>query len=372
MPLQINPNKAAEAVDNNPNVNSETEDSEQSMAEQAKIDAEASYTDERRVIISPVRNYSLYRNVNALAIGAPKLVIGSSVNSSRILSSNKKEVERYFPALLGLNPTHQDFMSRVKAWLSNIRFVVTENSPLDITFLYNHYKDYETIAKKEDAINREYDAADKSDIEKIERALKIKINKLNDLESSKCDLGSPRNIEQYLVYRHCLLYTDVAKDIALIGSDPSIRFYIKDEKKEKEREEKLLRARQTAMRNYVELLGDDAKFASVYIQICSNLSYNITQYSLKTKAEKEKITLDYANDRPDKFNKLVGDKNVTTKSFIEMLIARGELSRSEHNQNIYTSDGDFIAANIKEAVVYFNNPDNKAIRTSYENKLKLF
>ena len=55
-----------------------------------------------------------------------------------------------------------------------------------------------------------------------------------------------------------------------------------------------------------------------------------------------------------------------------MLIARGELSRSELNQNIYTSDGDFIAANIKEAVVYFNNPENKDIRTSYENKLKMF
>lgn len=364
------PNAAKPATEN-PEVDNQ-EAKKPSMAEQKQIDDNATYTDERKVIISPVRNYSLYRNVNALALGTPKLVIGSSVTSSRVLSSNKEEVEAYFPALLGLNPTHPNFMSRVKAWLSNIRFVVSDNSALDTTFIYNHYSDYKRIKSIEDDINKEYDDADKVVLDKLENALKRKITRLNDLEASKATLGSPRNIEEYLIYRHCLLYKDVAKDTALLNSDPTIRFYIRDEQKEKEREEKLLRARQTAMRNYVELLGDDAKFNSIYVQCCVSQNFNLTEYGLKTKSEKEKILLDYSNDRPDKFNKLCSDKNVITKSFIEVLIARGELNRSEHNQNIYTSDGEFIAANIKEAVVYFNNPENKDIKISYENKLKMF
>lgn len=353
------------------NVDSQ-EEKKPSMAEQKEIDANAPYTDIRTVTISPVRNYSLYRNVNALALGTPKLVIGSSVTSSKILSSNKDEVEKYFPPLLGVNPTHPSFMQRVKAWLSNIRFIVTDNSELDITFIYNHYSDYEKVVAKEEAINKEYEDTDKVALDRLENALKLKINKLNALEVEKAKYGTPRNVEQYLIYRHCLLYKDVAKDTALINTDPSIRFYIRDEKKEKEREEKLLKARQTAMRNYVEVLGDDKRFNSVYVQCCVNQGYNLNEYSLKTKFEKEKVLLDYSNEKPEKFNKLCGDKFITTKSMIEMLIARGELSRSELNQNIYTSDGDFIAANIKEAVVYFNNPDNKDIRTSYENKLKMF
>lgn len=202
--------------------------------------------------------------------------------------------------------------------------------------------------------------------------MKTKITNLNALEAEKAKYGHPRNVEQYLIYRHCLLYKDVAKDTALINTDPTIRFYIRDEQKEKEREEKLLKARQTAMRNYVEVLGDDTKFNSIYVQCCVNQGFNLTEYSLKTKYEKEKVLLDYSNDKPEKFNKLCSDKFISTKALIEMLIARGELSRSELNQNIYTSDGDFIAANIKEAVVYFNNPENKDIRTSYENKLKMF
>ena len=371
MDIQAPVKTAATAATEATKVNSQ-ENTKHTMAEQKEIDMEKSYVDERKIIISPVRNYSLYRSVNALALGTPKLVIGSSITSSRILSSNKKEVEKFFPPLIGLNPTHPDFMSRVKAWLSNIRFIVTDNSELDTTFIYDHYKDYLTVKAKEDAINKEYDEADKVTLDKLENALKRKISALNDLEASKAELGSPRSVEQYLIYRHRLLYKDVAKDTALINTDPSIRFYIRDEQKEKEREEKLLRARQTAMRNYVEVLGDDSKFNSIYVQACVAQNFNLVEYSLKTKAEKEKILLDYSNERPEKFNKLCGDKNVVTKSFIEVLIARGELNRSELNQNIYTSDGEFIAANVKEAVVYFNNPENKDIRTSYENKLKMF
>lgn len=372
MALQINPNKTTEVGDNNENVEATSEENKKSLAKEQQIQDDAPYTDERSIIISPVRNYSLYRSVNALAIGAPKLVIGSSIHSSQILSSRKEEVEAYFPALLGLNPSHPNFMQRVKMWLSNIRFIVNEKSTLDTTFYYDHYSDYKLVKAKEDAINKMYDEADKSNTEKLENALKRKITEINELEASKCKYGSPRNIEQYLIYRHCMLYKDVAKDINLINTDPSIRFYIRDEQKEKEREEKFLQSRKTAMRNYIECLSSDKKFNSVYVQACVSLGYNITEYSLKTKSEKEKILMDFANDRPDKFNKIIGDKNVETKAFIETLIARGELSRSEHNQNIYTSDGDFIAANIKEAVMYFNNPDNSNIKTVYENKLKLY
>uniref|UniRef100_A0AAU8MHN6 Uncharacterized protein n=1 Tax=Geladintestivirus 1 TaxID=3233133 RepID=A0AAU8MHN6_9CAUD len=368
--MNINPQKIAIATNNQVNSELNKEEEEKTLVEEKTIDMEAPYIDERKVTISPVQNYSNYRKVNALALGMATLVIGSSVNSSRILSSNKDEVEAYFPQLLGLNPTHPNFMSRVKSWLSNIRFIVNENTPLDTTFHYNHYKDYLEIKKKENAINEEFDNKDKSDIGKLKEAIKRKISQINALEASKAKLGSPRNIEEYLIYRHCLLYPDVAKDVALIHTDASIRFYIKDEIKEKEREEKLIRSRQQAMRNYVELLANDNKFNSIYVHICSDKHYNVTEYLLKTRFEKEKIIMDMLNERPDKFNKYCADRHIETKAFIETLIARGELSQSEHNQNIYTSDGEFIAGNLKEAVAYFNNPDNKDIRTMYENKIK--
>ena len=60
------------------------------------------------------------------------------------------------------------------------------------------------------------------------------------------------------------------------------------------------------------------------------------------------------------------------KSFIETLISRGELVRSEFNQQISTADGSFVGSNMNEAIAWFENPKNSDIRTAYENKLKLF
>ena len=46
---------------------------------------------------------------------------------------------------------------------------------------------------------------DMSDSE-LKEALNIKISKLHDMESKKYAVGSPLDINQYLIYRHCLLY----------------------------------------------------------------------------------------------------------------------------------------------------------------------
>ena len=306
-------------------------------------------------------------------LGQRKEVIGSSIRSCRVLSSNKKEVETYFPALIGLSPNNPEFIARVKAWLSNISMSITENNvTLNTSFIYNHKKDYLKVRKEEDAINAKYEAANRSNISELKEALKLRNEALNTLESTKCEYGSPENLEEYLMYRHCLLYPEVAKDIALINSDPSIRFYIKDELKEAEKARRLVDERKLAMKHFVELDAKDEKFNAVFIAVCVLKGGNLAEELLKDRSLKSSILMDYANANPDKFNKLVADKHITTKALIETLITRGELIRSEFNQQISTAEGIFVGANLNEAVAYFDNPNNKDMRTAYENKLKLF
>ena len=81
--------------------------------------------------------------------------------------------------------------------------------------------------------------------------------------------------------------------------------------------------------------------------------------------------MDFVNTNPDKFNKLVSDKNIQIKAFIETLITRGELVRSDFNQQISMPDGTFVGSNMNEAIAWFENEANKPIRTALENKLKL-
>lgn len=342
-------------------------------AEAHDDDLNKPYTDERSITISLVHNYSNYRKVNMKVLGQRKETIGSSISSCQILSSNKDEVETYFPALIGLSPNNPEFVTRVKAWLSNIQFIVNENDvSLNTSFIYNKKSDYLAVKAKEDEIDDVYSKVNRSDISAIKKALRIRIDALNALESEKHKYGRPVNLEEYLMYRHCLLYRDVAKDVALINSLPNIRFYIKDEAKEKEKQKKLVQEKMTAMRNFIELGGSPSKYNAVFVSIISDRNENIANALVKSDSEKNAIIMDYVNTNPDKFNKLFNDKHIVTKAFIETLIVRGELVRAEFNQQISTADGTFIGSNIGEAVAYFNNPDNKAIKEVYENKLKMF
>lgn len=351
-------------------VNEEKTVAEEIAAKEAELNEP--YVDKRTVVIAPVQVFSAYRNANKASIGPRKTVIGSSINSSRVLSANKGEVEAYFPELIGLSPSNQDFTTRVKAYLNNISFNVSEQgTPLNISFHYNHKSDYIKIKTEEDKINAKRDKVARNNISAIKEAVKVWVSEINELESTKYKYGRPENIENYLMYRHCILYRDVAKDTSLINSDSALRFYIRDENKEAERAKRLLDERKKAMRNFLALEASDKKTDAVYLQMVVNTGGNVGDALIKSKDEKTSALMSYINENPDKFNDIYEDKNVEMKAFIEALIARGELIRPEFNQQISTADGTFIGSNINEAVAYFNNPKNESVLEVMKNKFKL-
>lgn len=365
----VQPNVPGDTEKKGPTVN------ELKAAQIAENDAElnAPYVDKRSVTISPVQNYSAYRRVNIKSLGVQKQVIGSSFRSCAILSSTGGEVEKYYPELVGLSPNNPDFITRVKAYLSNIQFVVSEQGvELDCSFRYEHKKDYLAIVKKEEEINARKDAVAKNNTAAIKKAVKDWVTEMTELEATKYQFGRPVNIRDYIIYRHCLLYPEVAKDLALINSDPTLRFYIKDEAKEAEKTKKLVEERKTAMANFITLEGNEKRRKAVYIQMIVDNHGNIGEALLKDNYEISNALMRCVQDTPDKFNKLVSDKNVELKAFIETLISRGELIRAEYNQQISTADGTFIGSNMSEAIAYFNNPANKDVLEAYKNKAKLF
>ena len=344
---------------------------ENKAAKEAELNSP--YTDKRIVTIAPVQQFSAYRRANIKSMPPRRNIIGSSISSTRILSSNKDEVEKYFPQIIGISPNNPEFVTRVKAYLSNISFNVQDaGSTLNISFTYDKKKDYLTIKEKEEKINAKRESVARNNTAAIKEAVKVWTQEINDLESEKAKYGHPDNIEEYLLYRHCLLYRDVAKDISLINSDSSLRFYIRDENKEAERAKRLVDERRKAMRNFLALESSDKKRNAVFIQMTVNNGGNIAEAMMKTPDQQVSALMTYLNDSPDKFNDLFEDKNVEMKSFIEALIARGELIRPEYNQQISTADGTFIGSNMNEAVAYFNNPTNKPVLEAMQNKYKLF
>lgn len=329
------------------------------------------YTDSRTVTINLVKNYSLYRKLNDKVLPKRKDYIGGSINSSMIISSNKGEVEAYFPNLIGISYNNPDFVNRVKAYLNNIRIPVDElGKTFDISFHYYHKKDYYRFKNEEERIEKDYQNADRSSIKKIREALSEKIKAFNVLEGTKYKYGYPVNVADYLMYRHCLLYHDVAKDIALINSDPNIRFYFKDDAKEALKRRKYRESINKAKANYVACLADDPLFDAVYIQYCVINNLPVISSLAEDKLERE-VKLDkFSTEEPIKFNKIFNNKDNKLIANIELLIARGELIRSQYNQNITSSDGEFIGANMSEAISWFKNANNTSAVNAYLAKLR--
>lgn len=341
------------------------------VEEQVPTDLDEPYTEERSVTIALVKNYSLYRRANDKTLPKRRDYIGGSVSASRVLSANKDEVETYFPNIVGLAPNNENFITRVKQYLNNIRIPVDElGKTFNVSFVYNKKADYYKIKKEEEKIEDAYLKANRQDTSKLKAALKEKISRLNVLEGTKCKLGHPVDVEEYLMYRHCLLYNDVAKDVALINSDPSIRFYFKDNQKEADKLKKFRIELNKAKVNYVQCLGDDDLFDAIYIQYCVINGLPIISSLAEDIIERQNKLDKFSTEEPVKFNKLCSDKNVRLMAVIEKLIARGELVRSEFNQNITTVDGEFIGANMKEAVAWFNNPNNSSVVNAFHNRLK--
>lgn len=330
------------------------------------------YTDIRSITIMLVKNTSLYRKANDKVL--PKRIdyIGSCFNSSKVISANQEEVNAYFPNLVGLSPNDPSFMLRVKQYLNNIRIPVDElGKTFDISFYYYHKKDYYKFKAKEEAIEEAYQKAPRRGDTEIKAAIKAKVNALNLLESQKHKVGYPINVEDYLMYRHCLLYHSVAKDMSIINSDTSIRFYFKDDKKEADKLRKYRLEVNKAKANYVACIADSVLFEAVYIQYCVLNSLPVLTYLNRPQLDKE-IDLDkFSSNEPVKFNKIVYNKDIKLMAVIEKLIARGELVRSQYSQNITTTDGELIGANIGEAIAWFKDPKNASIVAAYNHKLNL-
>ena len=339
--------------------------------EQKQEELDKPFTYKRSITVSLIQNYSLYRKANDKVLPKKRDYIGSSIRSSQVLASNRAEVEAYFPQLLGISVNNENFVTRLKQYLNNIQVPVNElGVTFDCSFRFNHKRDYFAFKAREEEIEMAYKKANKQSTKDLRAALAIKINDLNNLESEQYAVGSPVNITDYILYRHCLLYRDIAKDTALINCDPFVRFYLKDDAKDKERQQKLRQEINNAKRNYIEVIGDDEMFDAVYIQYCVVAGLPIVNSLLSERMDKESQLDKFSISEPVKFNSIVKDRDLRIKSLIELLIARGEFVRSQFNQNITTQDGEFIGANMKEAIAWAKNPENENVLAAFKNKLK--
>ena len=276
------------------------------------------------------------------------------------------------PSLIGCSPNAQEYVTRVQRWFNSISIPVDgDGKKLNCSFQWRKKRDYLNYKIDETAIIEEYDNAEKSNPKQLKDAIARYVNKINALESTRYKYGHPIKVDDYLAYRHCLLYPIIAKDVSVISFDSRIKFYIKDEQREANRLKRSRIQANKARRNYLDAIDNDVKFKAIFVCYCASNKQDVLSNLLLDRTIQEKILDEFAIKEPEKFNKLFNNSQVELQAFIEEAIARGELVRSEVNQTVLTPEGGFIGANMKEALAYFSNPENADYKKALETKLKL-
>lgn len=333
------------------------------------------YTEIRKVTIALTSDMgirSVYRQVNSRHIPDRHDSIGASCTSVRQITSNAKEMAAYMPSLIGCSANDMKFSEKVTKWFNNMAIPVPpDGKELDCSFQWERKQDYIDYKQREEAIISEYEKADKSNSKLLKEAVNVYVTKLTGLESTRYQYGRPTNLDHYLAYRHCLLYPDVAKDILVVHFNPAIRFYIKDEEREKARLKRVQIQANKARRNYLDAIDNLPKFRAIFVCYCANNQLNVIDNLLLDEIIQQKMLDDFSIKEPEKFNKLFNNNNLEVQAFIEEAIAKGELVRSEVNQTVLSPEGAFIGANMKEAIAYFSNPENADYKKALETKIKL-
>lgn len=344
---------------------------DKTYAEKRYEDLTKPFVLKRKITIMPINNRSLYRQVNDKVMPKKVEYIGSSVRSSQILASNTGEVNAYFPKILGISANNENFITRLKQYLNNIQVRVDAlGVQFDASFRFKTRSEYIAYNEELKKIEEVYNSMPKGTDKDKKAAINYKIDAINTLESELYLVGEPVNLDEYIMYRHCLLYSAIAKDTSLINGNPNIRFYFKDENKEATLQAKHRQEVNAAKRNYITAIGDDDLFRAVYVQYCVQRNMAIVPALADERINQETQLDKFSVQEPEKFNKICNDKDVRVKSDIELLIARGELIRSQFNQNITTATGEFVGANMKEAIAWYKNPENENIIAAFRNKIK--
>lgn len=310
---------------------------------------------------------SAYFKRNAKFMPEGKNKIGSAINSVSRMKSNIEELGVYMPILLGINKQDAKFTELVDSWFNNLSTNVPETGlTLDIGFMYHNENSKNIVEKLETEIYNTFNETKKNTSAARDAAFALRDESVVNLEKSKYRYGRPINIADYLLWRYCLVYSDVANDIALVNKSGGIRFYIYDSVREQYKERIQFEIRNKATKIYVQLLDMPSKVTNM-LWVEKGGGVELSKLSAS-----DKLTMleNLSRVSPADFIKLFEDKNLDIKATIERMIHYNILKRLPNTNVIVDENNDLIGNSMDEVIIFFKNTErNKAAITRFNARL---
>lgn len=357
-------------------------------------------------------NPSAYLKANKTVVVPGAKIIGSSVSGVAKMISLSEESKVLMPSILSLSPTSPDWDKRLKNYWDSLSHPINPaGDTLETGFIYNitdvsRLQYLQEINKQRElnkqtplttdedlknyiydrlaSVERDYEKAileanklserDKEDAVKL--AYDAKYNSIWSIESEHYKVGIPINAFQYLLWKYCLVYGDVANEVAFANKSTKIRFYLSSENARNEVEARRLDTKKQAMEAYLKIISD--RTSVINLLFAMGLGTDISDIAKSAKSKEDldlqlHILLQSNMDKdPAKFISTYSDKNITIKGLIEKYVAYNILKRVQGTNIIvdYNDGSKIIGNDMNAAVTFFSNQENKAVLSEYETKFK--
>jgi hypothetical protein len=171
---------------------------------------------------------------------------------------------------------------------------------------------------------------------------------------------TPISVRDYVLYRYCLKYYDVANHKSEVEKSKKIRFYMEKPSEIKKARIDLQELKDLAISARLEFQKDSNRVKALLA--VKDLPYQ--------DAIDMRIALaDYAEQHPEEFISLIKDKDLLTRGLIMTMIRRGILQKP-NDSNVILNKTEPIGGNLDEAVAFFNDAANGATISILQAKLK--
>jgi hypothetical protein len=290
---------------------------------------------------------------NKKVIGESTRRIGGSQSAINKMLACGDESKLLMPTLLGLSSNSPNWDTRVKQYWNDLSVEVTQvGKELEIGFNYNindvsrekYLKEFKEIVKSKF----------KTDISTDEELYKF-IGKVNIEETEKYKYATPISVEDYILWRYCLVHREVANNIEDVDKSGSIRFYMYSELEKTQAKVKMYELSNSAMKKYLEIIASE-ELVDALLYVYQDKFTGLDAITKATLVQ-EHMTAD-----PRKFLTLSSDTALNTKALIEKYISYNILKRLASTSIVVdASDPEFVLGNtLDEVIAFFNSTDAKS------------
>jgi len=358
--------------------------------------------DNKKVWIYWRKLESSYSYANRKVLVEPPRKIGGSISSTSKMLANVEEQKEIMPDIISVSPTSPNWSELLSSYWNSISIEIPESGKeLEVGFIYDIQNSSKSkyIKQINDSINSEKSKLttdndlksyidnklnkvlldfnkslkllnsitnDKAREAAKTKAYKDKYDSIVRIESERYKVGTPISPDNYMLYRYCLIYRDVANEFNLATKSPYIRFYLHSEEDIKRFKEQAYKLERSRMSAYLDTIKSVSKVENVLYAMGFGEEIpkeDIDKYTYLDKKSKE---------NSNKFISIATNKNLEILGLIEKYIQSNILHRLSGSQVIVdgVDSSKIIGNNVNEVVSWFSNKSNAAEVSEYAAKFK--